>query len=124
MAEQPETVLSNPETDFEREDWNLAIVGALAIIVFAFLLLIPLVLHGAYFEAVGDVNRKQRVVPPPPLLQTDPATDLNDFRAEEKARLNSYGWVDRAHGIVHIPIAEAMKQIEQKGAPGFPQAPQ
>lgn len=122
MAERHEIVLTNAETDYEREDWNLAIVAIAAILAFALVLLIPLILRGAYPEAVSDVNRKQVAVPPSPMLQTDPATDLRDFRAEEEARLNSYGWVDRDHGIVHIPITEAMKKIVEKGAPDFPSA--
>ena len=33
---------------------------------------------------------------------------LADWRQERSSRLNSYGWVDRAKGIVHVPIERAM----------------
>jgi hypothetical protein len=33
---------------------------------------------------------------------------LADWRQERSRRLNSYGWVDRAKGIVHVPIERAM----------------
>jgi hypothetical protein len=33
---------------------------------------------------------------------------LADWRRERSSRLNSYGWVDRAKGIVHVPIERAM----------------
>jgi hypothetical protein len=46
--------------------------------------------------------------PPEPRLQTAPALDLQALRAEEDARLGSYGWVDRDAGLVHVPIARAM----------------
>jgi hypothetical protein len=36
--------------------------------------------------------------------------------------LNTYYWIDRDKGIVHIPIAEAMKRVATKGIDGFPQA--
>jgi hypothetical protein len=36
--------------------------------------------------------------------------------------LNTYYWVDRDKGVVHIPIAEAMKRLVAKGIDGFPQA--
>ena len=36
--------------------------------------------------------------------------------------LNTYYWVNRDKGLVHIPIAEAMKRIATKGIDGFPQA--
>ncbi len=120
MADREERVLVNHDTLYEDRDWKLAIIGVLAIVAFAFVLVVPLVLRGAYPEALGDANRKQTIVPPAPLLQTDPATDLKDFRAEEEARLNSYGWVDRSHGIAHIPISQAMAEIAAKGLPDFP----
>lgn len=43
-----------------------------------------------------------------PLLQPDPVRDMNAMRAEQLGRLNSYGWVDREKGIVHVPIENAM----------------
>ena len=33
---------------------------------------------------------------------------------------NGTGWIDKAHGIVHIPIADAMRQVAQEGIPGWP----
>jgi hypothetical protein len=34
---------------------------------------------------------------------------LADWRQERTARLNSYGWIDRAKGIAHVPIERAME---------------
>lgn len=56
-------------------------------------------------------------VPPMPRLQSDPTYDLNRFRQQVERRLNSYGWVDQAHGIVHIPIQQAMQLIAKQGLP-------
>ena len=42
--------------------------------------------------------------------------DLAKFRAWEDSQLNSYGWVDRTAGVVHIPIERAMEIIAQQGA--------
>ncbi len=47
-------------------------------------------------------------VPPAPRLQTNPRADLLQMRFEENVVLDSYGWVDRNAGIVHIPIERAM----------------
>lgn len=55
--------------------------------------------------------------PPPPRLQADPTYDLNRFRQQEEMRLNSYGWVDQAHGTVHIPIQRAMEFLAKQGLP-------
>ena len=55
-------------------------------------------------------------------LQIAPAQDLARFRAQEEKRLDTYYWVDKSKGIVHIPIAEAMKKLATEGIAGFPKA--
>jgi hypothetical protein len=65
-----------------------------------------------------------RALPPLPRLQVDPVQDLDQVRAEQGGALDSYGWVDRGHGIVHIPIERAMDLIlERGGLPARPDAP-
>ena len=66
-------------------------------------------------------------VPPAPRLQpfrtnqtlppygNTPVTDMADMRASELSRLNSYGWVDKQHGIVRIPIEDAKRLALQSG---------
>lgn len=122
MAETEPHVLENRNTDFERSDIKLAAIAILGLIIFTFLVLTPLVLRGAFLDSVSDVDRKLTINPPAPQLQTDPQEDLRKFRAEEEARLHSYGWVDRSKGIVHIPIDQAMKEVAQKGIEGFPRS--
>ena len=57
---------------------------------------------------------------PNPQLQSDDREDMAKFYTEEMHRLNSAGWVDKAQGIVHIPIADAMTKVVQEGIPGWP----
>ncbi len=45
---------------------------------------------------------------------------LRQLRATEDAALNTYGWVDRANGKVHIPIERAMDLLLQRGLPVRP----
>jgi hypothetical protein len=54
-------------------------------------------------------------LPPEPRLQVHAPADLREWRAKEEAQLSSYGWVDRDAGVVHIPITDAMKLIEERG---------
>jgi hypothetical protein len=54
-------------------------------------------------------------LPPEPRLQENPAKDLADYRAEEEALLNGYGWVDRKAGQVRIPVRKAMEIVVRKG---------
>lgn len=49
--------------------------------------------------------------PPSPRLQVQPAEDLRALRAEERAVLESYDWVDEATGTVRVPIDRAMELL-------------
>jgi len=55
--------------------------------------------------------------PPAPRLQTQPFKDVYLLRQDSNERLNSYGWADKANGIVHIPIDRAMELTLQQGLP-------
>jgi len=49
----------------------------------------------------------------PPMVST-PVTDMEEMRAAQDKALNSYGYVDRQKGVVHIPIEEAKKLALQR----------
>jgi hypothetical protein len=57
---------------------------------------------------------------PAPELQVNPRDDMSRFRANELQHLNGTGWVDDAHGTVHIPIDDAMRQVAKDGIDGWP----
>lgn len=59
---------------------------------------------------------------PEPHLQVDPPADLAAQRAAERARLSSYGIVDREHAVVHIPIDVAKRRLLERGVPVRPEA--
>lgn len=52
-----------------------------------------------------------------PPLRADLSQELKDLQAEERDRLNSYGWVDRDAELVHIPIDRAMDLLLKQGLP-------
>jgi len=52
-----------------------------------------------------------------PRLQISPPADLDNFRSREDVELNTYGWLNRTSGIVHIPITQAMDLLLLKGLP-------
>jgi hypothetical protein len=52
-----------------------------------------------------------------PRLQSRPADDLHALRAEEDASLTTCGWVDRASGVVRVPIDVAMQLVLKEGLP-------
>lgn len=111
-----------PMTAYETSDWDLGPVGLIYLGAFALLVISCLVLIAAYPTSVHDVSRARHIAPPGPRLQTNPAGDLATFRAEEGRQLDTYYWVDRRKGLVHIPIDDAMKKLVATGIPGFPKA--
>jgi len=56
-------------------------------------------------------------LPPVPRLQQFPHNELYRFSIEERDRLETYGWENKAAGTVHIPIEEAMKLTVERGLP-------
>jgi hypothetical protein len=77
-----------------------------------------------YFEASRARNAQvlpssagYSQVPPEPRLQSDPRRDLGMLRLYEDGRLSGYGWVDKAHGLVTLPIERAMELVVQRGIP-------
>ena len=52
-----------------------------------------------------------------PRLQPQPFKDVYLLRQGQNDRLDSYGWVDKEAGVVHIPIDRAMELTLQHGLP-------
>lgn len=59
---------------------------------------------------------------PEPRLQPSPRQEMQRFLAEERAQLTSYGWVDKSHGIVRLPVDVAMEEIARRGISDWPTA--
>lgn len=62
------------------------------------------------------------VMPPPstsdaPQLLARPERELATVRRAEAERLDSYGWVDPASGVAHIPIERAIDLVAVRGLP-------
>ncbi|HXS27156.1 MAG TPA: hypothetical protein VN730_05755 [Steroidobacteraceae bacterium] len=113
-------VRRNADVQYERSDISLYVIGIVALGILVLLGVTPLIMIGAFPLTRGDVNRHLAITPPEPRLQTAPATDLANYMAKESKLLDSYGWVDREHGIARIPIEEAMRRLAQQGIPEFP----
>jgi hypothetical protein len=113
-------VEERPMTAYEPTDWNLGPVALVYAGTLALLVISCIVLIAAYPRSLPDVDRTLRIAPPGPRLQTDPAADLRKLQIEEGKRLNTYYWIDKRNGVVHIPIEAAMKKLADSGIPGFP----
>ena len=49
--------------------------------------------------------------------QTSIAGNWEAIDAEARRNLDSYGWVDRAHGVVRVPVGRAVELVTQEGLP-------
>jgi hypothetical protein len=50
-----------------------------------------------------------------PKLQIDPEQENQQYLAEQRQTLSTFGWVDQASGIARIPIDRAMDIVAQGG---------
>jgi hypothetical protein len=110
-----------PSARYEHTDVTFRFLACGAGTVLAALLLTTFGVMWLFPTSVQD-RRIPSPLPtyPSPRLQENPAADLRRFTAQELERLNSVGWVDQEHGIVHIPIDEAMRRIADQGIPDWP----
>lgn len=120
MAETDQRIEDNPDTAHERSDWPLGTIGLILAATLILLVISPLAMIAAFPTTPADVSRALTVEPPQPRLQTNPSADLAQFRGDEEKRLNSYYWIDKNKGVVHIPIEQAMKEVAQEEIDGFP----
>ena len=90
--------------------------------VIGFLAFVAVSLVGLRACYVWDV-RSPVLTPPrpfaPPRLQTDPVSDLNRLKAQQRAQLTGYGWVDGDRGLARIPIERAMDLIAARGPDAY-----
>lgn len=91
---------------------GLAVVAAIVACVAAVFLL----LRAWDVPPGADRAAARRVPANGPSLQAAPQPDLARYRAEKQQQLESSGWVDREHGIVHVPIGVAMDLLARRAA--------
>jgi hypothetical protein len=126
--------LGHPEAHIEATDVNVWAVGkfAIALILLAIISLSGLFALFRYFiQSSGgplpqitrgnEIDARKR--PPAPQLEITEPLDLARERAAEDKLLTTYGWVDRQHGTVRIPIERAIDMIAQQGLPARTQVP-
>jgi hypothetical protein len=96
--------------------WSgLALGGAVVLAVLGVFLLLhvwAMAPQGERLESQGANDA------PGATLQSAPQPELAQYRAAKRHQLESSGWVDEAHGIVHIPIADAMDLLAQRATAG------
>ena len=104
----------------------LAFTVALVGVVAAIFIFIAVVMVGWFYSkedrlaelrpALFDENDPSLY--PGARLQESPGRDMERMRQGVGEQLDSYGWVDREHGVAHIPIDRAIDLVLRDGLPG------
>jgi hypothetical protein len=106
--------MSTGGQDYETLDVRPRRVLVTAGVVVAVLLLVLLAVRGLNaWLAPPELAARRNVhsQPPIPHLQAHPQADLEALHVQKHRVLDSYGWVDRQAGLVHIPIERAMSLL-------------
>ena len=78
--------------------------------------------NGSSMVGKQDITKQARAVEPQdpfPKIQSNIAArdDIKNLRHEELVKTETYGWVDKGAGTVHIPVEEAMGKLLAEGLP-------
>ncbi len=113
----PDTIERGHEPRDVSVPWIAAVAAGLVLLAFVVQLALWLQMHGMWrarqhaLPPASPLASALPAAPPEPRLQTAPELDLRDLRRQENAQLGGYGWVDRQHGVIHIPIDRAMALV-------------
>ena len=125
MSETVRPRVENRDVSYEKRDVNARAILWVGVAIVISAVVIHFAVWGVFdFFSAREAHKgkppatlvnTKRQPPPAPRLQTDAPADLQEMRAREAAALESYGWVDRQKGIVHIPVERAMELLVERG---------
>jgi hypothetical protein len=113
----------NPKTAYEPADASPALLLGLLALVAAVTIAAALILSGIFPSTLNERSAAPTRLPPQPRPQINEFEAMSRFNARVEKRLDGYGWVDRRHGIVRVPIDEAIKRAAKNGFPDWPGNP-
>lgn len=127
----PHTPTDLPHDDLTHEGYEKRDVDIRAILWLGASIMLTMLVGGLvvaglmnYFRA--DIKSRDPIaspladldqVPPLPHLQASPNHEYREFRVEQEAALNSYGWIDKQAGVVRIPVGRAIDLLLERGLP-------
>jgi hypothetical protein len=117
---------AGPESDLPPARHEQRDVGFKPMLIAGVLMLLALLSVVGSAAWLFPDSRQDRVIDlpqaqfPTPQLQPRPAADLDVFRKRQLEALNSAYWIDRDARRVHIPIAQAMRDVAQHGITDWP----
>jgi len=127
MSDRHDETPRHPEIRSEKTDADASSIVRFLVYLVLGTVVVVILLRWMFVTLVVVEQRQQppppvmkaEVPPQPPLprLEIDPPADLARYRDEQRTGLESYGWVDRPAGVVHIPIEDAMRIVAERGLP-------
>ena len=100
--------------------YGLALVIVLIVVLFSMKWMFSYFAKSQPLGPPASPFENARVLPPQPRLQAKPGADLRSYCGEQIRKLNTYGWVDPANGVVRIPIDRAIDATIERGLPARP----
>ena len=123
--------MSGPGPKWESKDVDVTSLFLIAALVIMGALLAALATGGLFRAMALHADRTERQPNalagerqnfPAPRLQVSPAADFATYHAAQQHELDSYGWIDKSRGTLHMPIEHAMDLLLQRGLPQTPPA--
>lgn len=98
------------EMGFDRSEVQTVPVVVVTVVIVGFIVAVCIGC-AIYYNSFRDAQVER--------LQLEPVSqDYLDLQAREQKHLNSYGTIDKAAGIVRVPIEKAMDLVIAESAPG------
>ena len=117
----PQSIEKGYETSDVGARWVGVAAAGLVIVMVALAALMEGYLSLFESRQAGGTGRTEiertDLTPPKPRLEADPEGDARAINQDADRRLSEFGWTDRAGGIAHIPIDDAMRLLSQRGWP-------
>ena len=123
------------DAQYEHTDIEAGIAGRFAIWLTIAMVISAAIVSGVFWlfegreQVLNEQNQRFPLTagraqePQSPRLQTQPFKDIYLLRQAERERLESYGWVDQAAGVVRIPVNEALRILSERGELGVAETP-
>ena len=98
------------EMGFDRSEVQTVPVVVVTVVIVGFIVAVCIGC-AIYYNSFRDAQVER--------LQLEPVSqDYLDLQAREQKHLNSYGTIDKAAGVVRVPIDKAMDLVVAESAPG------
>ncbi len=116
-SNQPHTAHETHDVPIKPIAWTLVGLGVFLLVVMTVFALWFRAEEAKRAEIDAAIEQVNQIPVDTPLLQSEPAADLQTLRAHEREMLTTYGWVDKNAGIGRIPIDRAMDLALEQGYP-------